>query len=117
MSKSHCGTKETCAPEVFKIKLCSDKGKPGNKWKPYDPLFADLWSLRVCLFKIKTKQRSFDRPIHNFRVDLGHGKEEYSFEVRDPKVLNNLKLLVQELMNPKLITRPLCDTILRHVSR
>ena len=115
MSKSYCGIKETCAPEVFRIKLCSDKGKPGNKWKPYDPLFADFWSLRVCHFKIKTEKRLFDRPIYNFRVDLGHGKE-YSFEVRDPKV-TNLKLLIQELMNPKLITRSLCDTILRHVSR
>ena len=115
MAKSYCGTRETCAPEVLRIKLSSDLEEPRKEREPYNPFFADLWSLGVCLFEMTTKQRPFNTKLPMSALISVMENEKYSFGVRGPSIPDNLKLLIQELLNPEPIARLPCHTILRHV--
>lgn len=93
MAKTYCGTEPYMAPEILR--------RNSMGFRSYNPLYADIWSLGVCLFAMLT--RTFPFKMH--ASQQGMLKAQAARKWRFPRSLRDtlseeLKDLVWHMLDP-----------------
>lgn len=94
MAKTYCGTEPYMAPEILK--------RNSLGMRSYNPLYADIWSLGICLFAMLT--RTFPFKMHPNQQDLY--KQQMGRKWKFPRnyretLSEEIKDLVYHMLDPE----------------
>ena len=106
-AKSYCGTEPYMAPEVLK--------RNSRNLRSYNPFFADVWSLGVCLFAIMTRTFPFNLELNQKSLYRAQKARRW----RLPKVVRGVcseevNDLVWHMLDPEANRRISLNSILQH---
>lgn len=107
MAKTYCGTEPYMAPEILK--------RNNLGIRSYNPIYADIWSLGICLFAMLT--RTFPFKMHTSQQGLFKAQvtREWRFPRRLRKTLSEeIKDLVCHMLDPEPQRRITINGIVSH---
>lgn len=107
MAKTYCGTEPYMAPEILR--------RNNQGVRSYNPIYADIWSLGICLYAMLT--RAFPFKMHTTQQGLFRAQvtREWRFPRRLRKTLSEeIKDLVSHMLDPEPQRRITINGVLSH---
>lgn len=107
MARTYCGTEPYMAPEILRRDI--------HGFRCYNPFFADLWALGICLYAMTT--RTFPFKVHSSQEGLYKAQTERRW--RFPKNLNeavtdDMKDLCWHMLDPDCNRRVTINGVMAH---